>query len=121
MKSPQRYVWFSVSICVSWLKCSVLQQPLAFSGSGNILTGRGSSSKGKAKEQPAKLQPEKQWGSGGQALGSRSAPSAPRATGAGGASVPVPPRRNAKPRERSPSPEIDFGVDDDDVIEIDSD
>ncbi|KAH8106828.1 UFD1-domain-containing protein [Cristinia sonorae] len=103
-------------------------QSTLFGGSGNSLTGGASSSaKGKAKEVQPKNQsqpPAKEWGSGGQTLGSRSyapAPSGPRATGAGGASVPIIPRRNNKV-QRSPSPGSDYGVDsDDDVIEIDSD
>ncbi|TCD66015.1 ubiquitin fusion degradation protein [Steccherinum ochraceum] len=97
------------------------RQPSTFAGSGNSLLGS-SASKGKAKEQPSKPQETaQQWGSGGQTLGSRSAPSVPRTFGAGGAAVPVPPRRGAKQRERSPSPEYDFGVDDDDDVIIDSD
>ena len=83
-----------------------------------------SSAKGKAKEQASA---STSWGSGGQALGGRTgqANSGPRATGAGGASVPVLPNRNGRrqtvERERSPTP--DYGVDDDedDYIEYDSD
>ncbi|OCH93384.1 UFD1-domain-containing protein [Obba rivulosa] len=106
----------------------------SFAGSGNSLTGGGtsqpqtpsSSAKGKGREQPSTVT----WGSGGQTLGSRSstAPRTPidtagRPVGAGGAPVPVLPQRNVPrtlQRQRSPTP--DFGVDDEeDVIEIDSD
>ncbi|THH27490.1 hypothetical protein EUX98_g6688 [Antrodiella citrinella] len=97
------------------------RQPLAFTGSGNTLIG-GSSSRGKAKEKSNQPEPAKEWGTGGHTLGSRSsAASGPRATGAGGASIPVLPRRS-KTRQRTPSPELDYGVDDDDeVIDVDSD
>ncbi|KAI0797602.1 ubiquitin fusion degradation protein UFD1-domain-containing protein [Abortiporus biennis] len=88
-----------------------------FSGSGNTLTGKstGSSSKGKGKEssQPSS---SVSWGSGGHKLGSRTIPSEDRARGAGGAPVPVIPRRN-RPRTPSPEPEED----DDDQMEEDDD
>lgn len=95
------------------------------------MTGRSSASqtraptavgKGKAKEEA----PAKEWGTGGQTLGARTQvpPSfRSRDVGAGGAPVPVPSARRGasqqKQKERSPTP--DWGVDDDDVIEIDSD
>lgn len=73
------------------------------------------------------------WGTGGHTLGA-SRPTAPstRAVGAGGASVPVPRSRTGQtPNRRDPSPVIiednsdddyyDDGMDEDDVIEIDSD
>ncbi|CAL1705094.1 unnamed protein product [Somion occarium] len=94
----------------------------AFSGSGSTLTG---SSKGKQREvqqSPSPPPEEKKWGSGGQTLGSRSQPPQNRPRGAGGAAVPVIPQRRPQKKNRSPSPEVDFGVDsDDDVIIIDSD
>ncbi|KZT09670.1 UFD1-domain-containing protein [Laetiporus sulphureus 93-53] len=109
-------------------------QPHAFTGSGNTLTGRSpgsvqqqsSSAKGKEKENTSS---SSSWGSGGHTLGSRSSAAPPRsslssasrALGVGGASVPILPQRNNSSRQRSLSPE-DWGVDDeDDVIEIDSD
>lgn len=115
------------------------QEPTAFTGSGNTLTGRPSvsqpqpsSSKSKGKEK-AKT-PEtttSSWGNGGNTLGSRSSstrvppsfrgPTGPIELGAGGARVPRPPQRGKaqKKKERSPTP--DWDVDDDDVIMIDSD
>ncbi|CAL1705095.1 unnamed protein product [Somion occarium] len=97
-------------------------QSAAFSGSGSTLTG---SSKGKQREvqqSPSPPPEEKKWGSGGQTLGSRSQPPQNRPRGAGGAAVPVIPQRRPQKKNRSPSPEVDFGVDsDDDVIIIDSD
>ncbi|KAF8586528.1 UFD1-domain-containing protein [Ramaria rubella] len=86
-----------------------------FIGSGNTLSGRqppgrsagnssSSSGKGKAK---LKEEPEKEWGTG-QTLGNRRpAPTSPV------------PKQKQKQRERSVTP--DWGVDDDDVIVIDSD
>lgn len=64
------------------------------------------------------------WGSGGQTLASKDPPPPEnRARGAGGASVPVPPQRNRKPREATPSSgsDCEFGVSDDEDIMIDSD
>ncbi|TFY81039.1 hypothetical protein EWM64_g2971 [Hericium alpestre] len=106
-------------------------EPTAFTGGGSTLSGRQaaqpqppSSAKGKGKEEkPAN---EAKWDTGGQALGARSSASTNSRSmgsgqmGAGGASVPRPPQRSAR-QERSPSPEEDWGVDDDDVIVIDSD
>lgn len=93
-------------------------QPGSFGGSGSSLTGRSNapaeapSAKGKAKEED-EAPKMKEWGSG-QRLGTKPT------YGAGGARAPAPPRRSsAKEKERSPTP--DFGVDDDDVIDIDSD
>ncbi|KAL6305331.1 ubiquitin fusion degradation protein UFD1-domain-containing protein [Sparassis latifolia] len=109
-------------------------QAQAFSGAGNTLAGPSSSQgqsasspspKGKSMEEEGSDVPSS-WGVGGQRLGSRTAPrpaasSGPR--GAGGAIVPVLPQRSGRQeqrqKERSPSP--DWGVDDDDVIIIDSD
>jgi ubiquitin fusion degradation protein 1 len=60
---------------------------------------------------------EAKWSSGGQKLGG------PVTYGAGGARAPQITQRKAKTevpkRERSPTP--DFGVDDDEIIDIDSD
>ena len=96
---------------------------------GNTLSGTasgqsvGSSSKGKGKEQEPV-----NWGSGGRTLTSKIAatPSQNRAVGAGGAAVPVLPQRKPRVQERTPSPDIDFGVsseddDGDEYIDIDSD
>ncbi|KAI0040904.1 ubiquitin fusion degradation protein I [Auriscalpium vulgare] len=109
------------------------QPPTHFVGSGNSLTGRGTpasssaAAKGKAKEnsQPSAEENEAKWGKG-QALGARAPPPRIIGTGeigAGGASVPRAPQRAGRGvvKERSPSPEFDWGVDDDDVIDIDSD
>jgi ubiquitin fusion degradation protein 1 len=118
----------------------VTTAPIAFGGSGNTLSGRPSqsqsqaapsSSKGKGKEKAASEESEAdgKWGTGGQTLGSRSTyvPSSFRMSnpGARGAPVSQPPSRrrekqNAKTKKSS-SPELDWGVDDDDVIVIDSD
>ncbi|KAL0946632.1 hypothetical protein HGRIS_012829 [Hohenbuehelia grisea] len=97
----------------------------SFHGAGNTLSGRSltpsapSSSKGKEKEKP----PAATWTGAGQTLGSRPTISQSGPVGAGGARVPTLPQRNSKQKEkekeRSPSP--DWGVDDDDVIMIDSD
>ncbi|KIM49341.1 hypothetical protein M413DRAFT_438526 [Hebeloma cylindrosporum] len=106
---------------------SIPQSPPAFSGSGNTLSGRfntvqasSSNAKGKSKSsEPAS--DSHAWGSSGQALGRRTLPqNGP--VGAGGARVPQAPQRNNKKvvEQRSPTPE-DWGVDDDDVIMIDSD
>ncbi|EIM89844.1 ubiquitin fusion degradation protein I [Stereum hirsutum FP-91666 SS1] len=109
------------------------QSPPSFAGSGNTLSGRPSSGpqskgKGKAKEEDNAKQQQATWGQGqGQTLGARS--SAPPArnigngqVGAGGAAVPrLPQRSSQKKKERSPSPEMDWGVDDDEPIDIDSD
>ncbi|KAI0064591.1 ubiquitin fusion degradation protein I [Artomyces pyxidatus] len=103
----------------------------SFSGSGNSLTGRStgfsSSAKGKEKENDKSAAEAKDWGQG-QSLGGRTSnpartrPIGTGEVGAGGASVPRLPQRAGKAaRQRSPSPEEDWGVDDDDVIEIDSD
>ncbi|KAI0082817.1 UFD1-domain-containing protein [Panus rudis PR-1116 ss-1] len=100
------------------------QSPV-FSGSGNTLSGPSSSSgSSRTRQQPPQSsastsQPdESRWGSGGRTLGA-SRSEQPRAVGAGGATVPVLRRPQ---RQRSPSPEYDFGVDtDDEIIEIDSD
>ncbi|VDC06562.1 unnamed protein product [Peniophora sp. CBMAI 1063] len=102
-------------------------QPVPFAGSGNSLTGRSNSSsasKGKAKENDKSPAASHNWGTSGHSLGA--APTAPRrpmgngAVGAGGASVPA---LRRKAREPSPEEEeeVDWGVDDDEIIEIDSD
>jgi ubiquitin fusion degradation protein 1 len=59
------------------------------------------------------------WGSSGQTLGSR--PSASHSTVGQGTRGDTPPRRNAKMKQKERSPTPDWGVDDDDVIMIDSD
>ncbi|KAG5647245.1 hypothetical protein DXG03_000780 [Asterophora parasitica] len=104
-------------------------EPVAFGGSGNTLSGRNapsksSSSKGKEKEKDdtSANGPSTSWGGAGQTLGARNVPRELGPVGAGGARVPRLPTRNSKKdkeKERSPSP--DWGVDDDDVIMIDSD
>ncbi|KAG6331652.1 hypothetical protein ID866_7436 [Astraeus odoratus] len=102
-------------------------QVASFSGSGNILNGRSApsnSAKGKerAKSPSQSEVSPKPWGSG-QTLGSRSQsvshvpPSfRGRDIGSGGVSVS---RQAKQPKRRSPTP--DWGVDDDEIIEIDSD
>ncbi|KAF8557276.1 UFD1-domain-containing protein [Imleria badia] len=103
--------------------------PPSFTGSGNTLNGRPAqttSAKGKEKAAPApeSQDSQKSWGTG-QTLGSR-APAAPHVppsfrvhslgtTGTSAASLPT----KSQPKRRSPTP--DWGVDDDDIIEIDSD
>ncbi|KII88340.1 hypothetical protein PLICRDRAFT_54181 [Plicaturopsis crispa FD-325 SS-3] len=106
--------------------------PATFTGSGNTLTGRpappsqSSSAKGKGKEKAKEESAVPQWGSG-NTLGAPSAraPSSFRPggpVGAGGAPVPVLPQRaSSKQEKRNRSPSPDWGVDDDDVIVIDSD
>ncbi|KAJ4487847.1 ubiquitin fusion degradation protein UFD1-domain-containing protein [Lentinula aciculospora] len=113
---------------------TVPQGPVPFSGSGDSLTGRSAgpssmstSAKGKRKaSDDSSSQPSVSWAGAGRTLGN----SVPRELGsisAGGARVPRPQQINsegqkAKKKQRSPSPEIDWGVDDDeDVIMIDSD
>jgi len=95
----------------------ILKHPPVFSGAGQSLSGKSnpapSTTKGKEKEKSSDQNSTASWGSSGQTLGARSA-------GAGGASIPRPPHRNKEPKkERSPTP--DWGVDDEDVIMIDSD
>ncbi|KAI0273359.1 ubiquitin fusion degradation protein I [Gloeopeniophorella convolvens] len=113
---------------------STPKPPVSFTGSGNSLNGRNPVSstqdkgKGKSKDTEEKSE-ETTWAGQGHSLGTSRPPasSAPRTfgpgqLGAGGASVPRLPQRSGKKppaRERSPTP--DFGVDDDDVIVIDSD
>ncbi|KAH8116835.1 UFD1-domain-containing protein [Phellopilus nigrolimitatus] len=110
-------------------------EPSNFGGAGNTLSGRNSSgtpsssasasasAKGKGREE-GNTPDEARWGQG-QALTSASSRRAPAdgPVGAGGARVPRGPTRSSraaqKQRERSPTP--DWGVDDDDVIYIDSD
>lgn len=103
-----------------------LYSQVTFTGSGNTLNGRPvQSMSGKGKEKAvSSSQPQasqKSWGTG-QTLGSR-APLAPhvppsfqgRSLGTSTASLPI----KSQPKRRSPTP--DWGVDDDDIIEIDSD
>jgi ubiquitin fusion degradation protein 1 len=80
-----------------------------FTGSGNTLSGRppigaSGSSAAKGKGKTKESEPANDWGSG-QTLG-RGRPAAPQSA-------------KKKQKERSPTP--DWGVDDDDVIVIDSD
>lgn len=106
------------------------QSPPAFVGSGHTLSGRPASqssspsaSKGKAKASTSSTATtDHSWGASGQSLGARIVPREIGPVGAGGARAPRVPQRNIKQekqKERSPSP--DWGVDDDDVIMIDSD
>ncbi|KAI9508278.1 ubiquitin fusion degradation protein I [Russula earlei] len=116
---------------------STPKPPTAFFGAGNSLNGRAtssstrSSSKGKSKatdDTEAKAG-ESRWGTGtGRSLGTRQSNGVSSRTlgaglvGVGGASVPRPSQRpTKKPPRYEPSPTPDFGVDDDDVIVIDSD
>jgi ubiquitin fusion degradation protein 1 len=114
-----------------------MQPPTTFVGAGNSLNGRPASTsaqrsgkgKSKATEDTEVKKDEARWGTGqGRSLGSRPSNGVSTRTfggslvGAGGASVPrLSQRPNKKPprRERSPTP--DFGIDEDDVIVIDSD
>ncbi|KAI0277216.1 ubiquitin fusion degradation protein UFD1-domain-containing protein [Russula aff. rugulosa BPL654] len=117
---------------------SVLKPPAAFLGTGNSLDGRATGSstqstgKGKSKateDTGAKTVDESRWGTGqGRSLGSRPSNGVdtrtfgPGLVGVGGASVPrLSQRSSKKPRRRERSPTPDFGIDDDDVIVIDSD
>ena len=116
---------------------SLTQPPAAFLGTGNSLNGRDTASstqsagKGKSKateDTRAKEVDETRWGTGqGRSLGSRPSNGVdtrtfgPGLVGVGGASVPRLSQRSKKPRRRERSPTPDFGIDDDDVIVIDSD
>lgn len=116
---------------------SLIQPPAAFLGPGNSLNGRAAGSsaqstgKGKSKateDTGAKNVDEARWGTGqGRSLGSRPSNGVDTRTfgaglvGVGGASVPRLSQRSKKPRRRERSPTPDFGIDDDDVIVIDSD
>ncbi|KAJ2913439.1 hypothetical protein MD484_g6977, partial [Candolleomyces efflorescens] len=103
--------------------------PSSFSGAGRALNSRNTqpqaSSSRQTEPEPEKPKPtEHQWGTGGHTLGARSRELGP--TGAGGARIPRLPNRadskqkeKEKEKERSPTP--DFGVDDDEIIDIDSD
>ncbi|KAF8921138.1 ubiquitin fusion degradation protein UFD1-domain-containing protein [Mucidula mucida] len=104
--------------------------PAPFSGSGNTLSSRSqpqpasTASKGKGKAKEEEKEKEGTWSTlgSGQTLGN-TAPRELGPVGAGGARIPRVPRRTTAPppqqKERSPTP--DWGVDDDDVIMIDSD
>lgn len=99
-----------------------------FTGSGNTLNGRPvqtTSAKGKERATSASQSQadQKSWGTG-QALGPRTpAPShvpasfRGRSLGVAGTTASLPTKSQSK--RRSPTP--DWGVDDDDIIEIDSD
>ena len=115
---------------------SLIQPPAAFLGTGNSLNGGATGSsqstgKGKSKateDTGAKKVDEARWGTGqGRSLGSRPSNGVDTRTfgaslvGVGGASVPRLSQRSKKPRRRERSPTPDFGIDDDDVIVIDSD
>ncbi|KAF7338219.1 Ubiquitin fusion degradation protein 1 [Mycena venus] len=99
-----------------------------FSGAGNTLNGRttGSSAKGKEKapaQDTSSSSSSAAWVGTGHSLGG-AIPRELGPVGAGGARIPrIPQRSNSakeeKAKARSPSP--DWGVDDDDVIMIDSD
>ena len=85
--------------------------------SGRSNPNQSNSSKGKAKESSSES--THVWGTSGNTLNAGSASRQSR--GAGGGIVPQPRQRiPQKKLERSPSPP-DWGVDDDDVIMIDSD
>ncbi|KAJ6623556.1 ubiquitin fusion degradation protein UFD1-domain-containing protein [Mycena sp. CBHHK59/15] len=105
---------------------STPREPTVFNGSGNTLHGRQpASAKGKEKAPTDNPSSSTAWAGTGQTLG-QSIPHELGPVGAGGARIPrVPQRTNRKQKEkeqekaRSPTP--DWGVDDDDVIMIDSD
>ncbi|KAJ7774937.1 ubiquitin fusion degradation protein I [Mycena metata] len=96
-----------------------------FNGTGNMLNGRQTgSTKGKEKApvQDTSSSSSSAWAGTGQSLGPGAVPRELGPVGAGGARIPRVPQRTSstqKQKERSPSP--DWGVDDDDVIMIDSD
>ncbi|KAF8163390.1 ubiquitin fusion degradation protein I [Crassisporium funariophilum] len=100
------------------------QSPPTFSGSGNTLSGRSNPAQStnndvKGKKKATTAESSHSWGTPGNTLGMNSIPREIGPVGAGGARVPRPPQRNNTKKERSPTP--DWGVDDDDVIMIDSD
>ncbi|PFH54271.1 hypothetical protein AMATHDRAFT_544 [Amanita thiersii Skay4041] len=102
-------------------------QSTAFNGAGHQLNGKSISQKSQSSSSVKGKEREGSnlnysWGDSGRKLGSKySEPMKPVKYGAGGASVPEPPSRNKKVPERKRSPTPDWGVDDDDVIMIDSD
>ncbi|KIK57707.1 hypothetical protein GYMLUDRAFT_246701 [Collybiopsis luxurians FD-317 M1] len=115
----------------------VSRGPVAFSGSGQALNGRptpgsqasSSTSKGKTRaSNDSSSQSSASWTGTGRTLGN-SVPRELGTVGTGGARIPRLPNRNPvqgqkgkEKKQRSPSPDIDWGVDDDDdVIMIDSD
>jgi len=114
---------------------SASEPSTAFAGAGNSLNGRATSSstrKGKSRateETGDKKADESRWGTGqGQSLGTRQSNGVNSRifgsglVGVGGASVPrLSSRSSKKPPRREPSPTPDYGVDDEDVIVIDSD
>ncbi|KAF8212136.1 ubiquitin fusion degradation protein I [Mycena galopus ATCC 62051] len=100
----------------------------AFNGSGNTLNGRtagSSSAKGKEKapaQDTSSSSSSAAWAGTGHSLGSTPRDLGP--VGAGGARIPRIPQRtnpNEKQKQKQRSPSPDWGVDDDDVIMIDSD
>ena len=113
----------------------------AFAGTGNTLSsrspvpqvsnGRSAASTAKGKEPETAQADEARWGRGQTLSGpssnaftdsrgrSTANPNAP--VGAGGARVPQLPVRAGRQQQRERSPTPDWGVDDEDVIEIDSD
>ncbi|KAF9469156.1 ubiquitin fusion degradation protein I [Collybia nuda] len=99
-----------------------------FVGSGNTLSGRptprsnpSSSTKGKEKETEPATNNTVAWGGSGQITSRRSVSQEVGPVGAGGARIPRVPTRNQKQKQKERSPSPDWGVDDDDVIMIDSD
>ncbi|KAJ7271878.1 ubiquitin fusion degradation protein I [Mycena haematopus] len=95
-----------------------------FNGAGNTLNGRSigtAKGKEKAPKQDTSGSSSATWAGTGHSLGG-SVPRELGPVGAGGARIPrVPQRTNSKPKEKQRSPSPDWGVDDDDVIMIDSD
>ncbi|KAJ7685284.1 ubiquitin fusion degradation protein UFD1-domain-containing protein [Mycena polygramma] len=97
-----------------------------FNGSGNTLSGRQAASakgKEKAQDQDTSSSSSTAWTGTGHSLGPGAVPRELGPVGAGGARIPRIPQRNnsAKQKEKERSPSPDWGVDDDDVIMIDSD
>ncbi|TFL04084.1 ubiquitin fusion degradation protein UFD1-domain-containing protein [Pterulicium gracile] len=82
-------------------------QQTSFGGAGSTLTGRNIPAPAEKKKAETKAEPAKDWGAG-QRL------AAPTASSSSS-------RKPSPPQDRSSSPEFDYGVDDDDVIMIDSD
>ncbi|KAJ7097838.1 ubiquitin fusion degradation protein UFD1-domain-containing protein [Mycena belliarum] len=97
----------------------------SFNSTGNTLNGRQvGSAKGKEKEKvltEGTSTTSSSWAGTGQSLGG-SVPRELGPVGAGGARIPrLPQRMSGKAKEKARSPSPDWGVDDDDVIMIDSD
>lgn len=87
-----------------------------FGGTGRSLTGRAVPQV--THDKPEDRSKSYKWGSSGQSLGSSKKQVG---QGSGRAALPSPSSRNSKSKQKERSPTPDWGVDDDDVIMIDSD